>query len=66
MDEKKRFIRLPEVMLRTGLSRTTIYDWIALGRFPKAIRLGKKMSVWLESDIDQWMSKQLSGHPDAA
>ena len=37
-----RILRLPEVMARTGLSRTTIYRWRVAGRFPQAVRLGTR------------------------
>jgi predicted DNA-binding transcriptional regulator AlpA len=30
-----RFLRLPEVLERTGLSRSTIYVRLAEGRFPR-------------------------------
>ena len=34
-----RIIRLPQVCSRTGLSRSTIYEHISRGRFPKQISL---------------------------
>ena len=32
-----RLIRLPEVQHRVGLGRSTIYRWMAEGRFPKPV-----------------------------
>ncbi len=34
-----RILRLPEVMARTGLSRSTIYVRLAEGRFPRPVAL---------------------------
>ena len=53
MDEK--ILRLPAVKDRTGLSRSSIYEKIAAGDFPKPISLGARAVGWLESDIDAWI-----------
>jgi prophage regulatory protein len=53
-----RFLRLPEVMARVGLSRPTIYKAIAAGRFPKYIKVGSA-SVWNSREIEAWMRAQV-------
>jgi predicted DNA-binding transcriptional regulator AlpA len=35
-------LRLPDVIAKTGLSRTTIYNRISLNEFPKPIKLGPR------------------------
>ena len=50
-----RYIRLPEVCARVGLKRSTIYRLIGLGRFPKHIKQSEHASVWIESEIDDFM-----------
>lgn len=52
--QKDRIIRIPEVLERVGLSRTTIYQKIKEGSFPKQLKLGRT-SGWLESEIDAWI-----------
>ncbi|UGA53711.1 helix-turn-helix transcriptional regulator [Vibrio sp. VB16] len=52
-----RFIRLSEVKTKTGLSRSTIYEYISLGMFPKNIKVGPRAVVWVDSEIESW-SKQ--------
>ena len=54
-----RFIRLPQVKDRTGLSRSSIYAMIALGQFPPAVHLGARAVAWVESEVDAWMSGRL-------
>jgi len=54
-----RFLRLPEVMARTGLSRSTIYVRLAEGRFPEPVRLGPRAVGWIESEIDAWMQERI-------
>ena len=55
-----RFIRKKEVMHRTGLPSSTIYDLMAKRLFPQSIKLaGGKAIAWLESDIDAWLKQCL-------
>lgn len=54
-----RLIRLPEVKNRVGLSRSTIYNYIASKIFPAPITLGRRSVAWLESDIDTWITDRL-------
>ncbi|HQS03701.1 MAG: hypothetical protein B7Y07_10870 [Halothiobacillus sp. 24-54-40] len=53
--KQPRLIRLPEVMNKVGLCRTSIYMLIAGGQFPTPRKLGRA-SLWIEAEIDQWIS----------
>jgi prophage regulatory protein len=59
-NQHKKFIRLNQVRDSTGLSKSTIYARIAEGTFPKQIPLGPRLVVWVESDIQNWIAKQVS------
>ena len=48
-------LRRQQVQARTGLSRSTIYDRMSKGTFPKAVSLGARSVGWFESDIDSWL-----------
>ncbi|MEL7217873.1 MAG: AlpA family transcriptional regulator [Pseudomonadota bacterium] len=50
-----RLLRLPEVMERVGLRRTAIYQRMREGRFPPSRSLGPRCTVWVESEIDDWV-----------
>lgn len=50
--------RRPSVEDWTGLSRSTLYDMIAKGSFPKPIRLGKRAVGWRESQINEWLTER--------
>ncbi|MCC7037809.1 MAG: AlpA family transcriptional regulator [Alphaproteobacteria bacterium] len=56
---KERILRLTEVKVRTGLSRSTIYLNIASGTFPRHISLGARCVGWLESEIDGWIQARI-------
>lgn len=51
-----RLIRLKEVQHRVGLSRSTIYKRMSEGRFPKSRSLGPKCAVWVDAEIEEWVS----------
>lgn len=55
-----RLIRLKEVQHRVGLGRSTIYRWMAEGKFPKPVQLGGYAVAWAEADIDEWISLRVS------
>jgi len=54
-------LRLPEVIDRVGLRRSAIYQRMSEGRFPKSRSLGPKCAVWVEAEIDQWISEIAKG-----
>ena len=45
-------LRLPEVIARTGLSRSTIYVRISKGLWPKPITLGARAVGWPAEEIE--------------
>ncbi len=51
----KMIWRLPEVMGRTGLSRSTIYHKMSLDEFPHSINLGIRSVGWVSDDVEQWI-----------
>lgn len=53
-------LRLPAVKARTSLSRSTIYLRIANGVFPSPISLGGRTVGWIESEINEWLDKQIA------
>lgn len=55
-----RLLRRREVEARTGLSRSTIYEWIRLGNFPRPIALGTRAVRWQEHDVDQWIAGRVA------
>ena len=55
-----KLLRLPEVKATTGLSKSSIYARISEGTFPKQIPLGPRLVVWVEADIQNWITQQVS------
>ena len=55
-----RFLRLPDVQARTGLSRSTIYVRLGEGRFPRAVSLGSRAVGWIEAEVDEWIRERIA------
>jgi prophage regulatory protein len=53
-----KLIRLPQVMERVGLSKTTIYEQIKRGAFPAPTKIGSA-SAWSELEVDDWVRQAL-------
>ena len=54
-----RFLRLPEVMARTGMSRSTIYVRLEQGCLPRPVSLGSRAVGWIEAEVDEWMRQRI-------
>lgn len=46
---------LAVVKAKTGLSRSTIYAYIATGLFPVQRRLGPRRVAWLSTEVNAWI-----------
>ncbi|UKH19990.1 helix-turn-helix transcriptional regulator [Actinobacillus pleuropneumoniae] len=59
-DKKQRFIKIDEVIAVTTLSETQIYRKMKAGEFPKNISIGANSKVWLESEIQDWITEKIN------
>ncbi|MEZ5452315.1 MAG: AlpA family phage regulatory protein [Thiothrix sp.] len=53
-----RFIRLPEVLQITGLSKSVLYENIRIGVFPDPYRISKHCSGWKYSEVLAWVESR--------
>ena len=51
--------RINQVSKRTGNSKSSIYNYIEEGTFPKPIKLGPRSVGWLSHEIDEWISERI-------
>lgn len=54
-------LRLQAVKQRTGLSRSSIYQHMKAGTFPRRLSLGPRSVGWLEADINAWIEARIVG-----
>ncbi len=58
---KKNFLRIPDVMTQTGLAKSTIWLWVKQGKLPAPIKLSSRVTVWEQSELDNWMDSKIGG-----
>ena len=60
-----RLERLPIVLARTGLSRSTIYKKISEGTFPHPVKLGERAVAWDAAAVTAWISDRVAANDPA-
>jgi prophage regulatory protein len=64
-----RMLRLADVERMTGLRRSSIYERVALGRFPRPLRLSDRAVGWLAHEVEAWVHERIAerdaAHPPA-
>ena len=65
LKEALKILRIKQVKERTGLPNSTIYYHIENGTFIKPIKLGERISGWLESEVDAIMGARIAGKDEA-
>jgi len=62
MDHKNsaRILRMKDLPRKVGLQPSTLYELIAVGRFPLPFKLvpGGRAAGWLESSVDAWLEER--------
>ncbi len=54
-----KFLRLKDVMEKTGLSKSAIYSKIKEGEFPASVPIGSRTVAWVDSDVEKWLEWRL-------
>lgn len=53
-----RYLRLPQVLDRSGLKKTTIYALQKAGRFPQSVSLTAGAVGWVETEVEAWLANR--------
>lgn len=51
-------LRLPAVEALTGLRKTSIYDMMREGEFPRPVPLGPRARGWLAAEVQGWIEQR--------
>lgn len=60
-DIPRRVMRLKEVMHVSGLGRSSIYNYMNNGKFPKCRPLGGGIVGWSSVEVQEWVDARLDG-----
>lgn len=55
----EHLLRLPQVLARVGLGKSSIYAAILAGDFPRPVSIGARAIAWPESSIDEWIESKM-------
>lgn len=58
----ERIIRMKEVSHITGLSKSTIYQYMDEGKFPQSFSLGGQMRGWSLSSVSLWVRERINSN----
>ena len=56
----KTILRRKAVEAKTGHSTSTIYEMMAAGEFPKALKIGARAVGWVEEEVDRYIAKRIA------
>jgi len=54
-----RLIKLKEVILMTGLGRSSIYKFMGESKFPQSISLGERCVAWELGEVEEWIQEKI-------
>ena len=57
----QKLMRLPQVLDRYPVSRSTLYKQIRQGVFPKPVQISDKSVAWIESEISRILDAKIQG-----
>jgi prophage regulatory protein len=55
------FMRLPDVLTRTGLKRSTLFARVKSGTFPAPVKIGPRMAGWPPAVVEAWVDQIAAG-----
>lgn len=57
----QRLLRLPQVIERTSLKRSTIYELMEKGVFPRPVKIsGARQNAWVEAEVDAYVEARIA------
>ena len=56
----QRFLRRRAVEAMTGLPRSTIYELMDRGEFPRPVRLSPRLVGWIELEVADWQAARIA------
>ncbi|MDR2875424.1 MAG: AlpA family phage regulatory protein [Methylobacillus sp.] len=60
-----RLLKLPEVLIVTGLKKSAVYSKLKDGTFPQSIQLGTRCVAWPSQDVAAWVDAAVAGFSDS-
>jgi len=59
IDPNDKFLKMDDVVRKTSLSRSSIYELMDKKEFPAPVRIRSRKRAWLLSEVTLWMEARL-------
>lgn len=56
---RDRLLRLSDVEQAAGIKKSTIYQLMREGKFPKCVRITRRVAAWPESAVLTWVNERI-------
>lgn len=66
MEIPEKLLRVREVCSRVGVSRATVYKFVAAGRIKRPVKIGIRASGFPESEINEFIAERIREGRNAA
>jgi len=57
--QQTKFIKMPDVLERTGMSRSTLYRGVDENTFPQPVKVGRA-AFWIEAEVESWLQDRIA------
>jgi prophage regulatory protein len=53
------YLRLAQITPNiVPVGRSTLWEWVKEGKFPKPVKLSPRVTVWRSADVREWMAQR--------
>ncbi len=59
---RERFLNIDQVCDQVGAGRTTVYEMVKKGDFPKPLKFSRRAVRWTESSVQAWIRTRIEKH----
>jgi len=56
----RKLLRRRAVEDRSGLARSSIYEKVESGEFPRPVKLGPRAVAWVEDEVTEWIEARIA------
>jgi prophage regulatory protein len=56
----RKLLRRRVVEDRSGLARSSIYEKMEEGEFPRPVKLGSRAVAWIEDEVNEWIEARIA------
>lgn len=54
-----KILRIKEVIEKTSIGRTKLYEMMDAGEFPRSVKLGARSVGWVDAEVDEWIMSRV-------